>query len=254
MSDSLKLEYHGALARLVIDRAARKNAFTQQMWEALPELLGQAMAHTAVRVLILQSAAPGTFSAGADITELATSAGDPAWGARNRAAIRRAQTELARAPKPTIALIEGSCVGGGCGLAMACDIRIASPAARFGIPAAKLGLIYSLHDTRLLVELVGAGQAKRLLFSGQIIDAPEAARIGLVDIVASDAAAAATALANDIAAVSPRSAATMKSIIRRIQDGQSDDDEQTLEAFAAAFASTDFEEAMRAFLARRPPA
>lgn len=252
MSSGLTLEYHGAVAHLLIDRAARKNAFTQAMWETLPGLVGEAMAQPAARVLVLQSAAPGAFSAGADITEFAAGARDPDWSARNRAAVRSAQVELARAPKPTIALIEGACVGGGCGLAMACDIRIASPAARFGIPAARLGLIYSLHDTKLLVDLVGPGQARRLLFSGELIDAGEAARIGLIDILAEDASAAAADLASRIAAVSPRSVAAMKTIIRRILDGQADDDEQTLATFAEAFASSDFQDAVSAFLARRP--
>ena len=121
-----------------------------------------------VRVLILQSAAHGTFSAGADIAEFSAGARDPAWRARNQAAIRRAQHELARAEKPTIALVEGVCVGGGCGLAIACDLRIASASARLGITPARLGLVYSLHDTKLLVDIVGPSQAKRILSPGAL--------------------------------------------------------------------------------------
>src|SRR5690606_830378 len=171
----------GAVARLLIDRAEKRNAFTQAMWEAFPGILAQAMEDPAVRVLILQSAAPGVFSAGADIAEFATGARDPEWRARNQAAIRRAQYELARAPKPVIALVDGDCVGGGCGLALACDMRVASPRSRFGITPAKLGLVYSLHDTKLLVDLVGPAQAKRILYTAELLGAGEAVRIGLVE-------------------------------------------------------------------------
>jgi enoyl-CoA hydratase/carnithine racemase len=250
---SLRLEGEGAVARLLIDRADRRNAFTQEMWERLPGLLAQAMSDPEVRLLVLQSAVPGTFSAGADIAEFSAGARDPGWRSRNQAAIRRAQYELARADKPTIALIEGPCVGGGCGLAIACDLRVASPRARFGITPARLGLVYSLHDTKLLVDLVGPAQAKRILFTGELIDAAEAARIGLVDILAEDAAAAADALAAAIAEASPHSVRASKRMIRRILDGQAEDDAETLRQFDAAFEGTDFDEGVSAFLAKRKP-
>jgi enoyl-CoA hydratase/carnithine racemase len=253
MSDLLRLVHEGAVARLLIDRAAKQNAFTQEMWETLPELVAEAMSDPAVRVLILQSAAGTTFSAGADIAEFSTGASDPDWRSRNQAAIRRAQHELARAEKPTIALIEGNCIGGGCGLAIACDLRVAAPAARFGITPARLGLVYSLHDTKLLVDLVGPSQAKRILFTGSLIGADEAQRIGLVDLLAEDAAAAGDALAEEIASSSPHSARASKKMIRRILDGQVEDDEETLRQFDSAFEEEDFQEGVSAFLARRKP-
>jgi len=249
----LRIFLEPPLARLVIERPGTKNAFTQAMWEELPALVGEAMRDPEVRVLILESAVPGTFSAGADIAEFSTGARDPAWRHRNQAAIRRAQHELARAEKPTIALVEGVCVGGGCGLAIACDLRVASPSARFAITPARLGLVYSLHDTKLLVDLVGPAQAKRILFTGQTIDAAEAARIGLVDILAGDAPAEVAALAATVAEASPHSASASKAMIRRILDGQSDDDEETLRQFDAAFDGEDFQEGVSAFLAKRKP-
>ncbi len=252
MNAPLTLERNGAIARLRIDRADRKNAFTQEMWETFPDLLAQAMDDPQVRVLVLQSAAPGIFSAGADIAEFSAGARDAEWRARNQAAIRRTQFELARAPKPTVALIEGACIGGGCGLALACDIRVATPAAKLGITPARLGLVYSLHDTKLLVDLVGPAQAKRILFTGSLIPADEAARIGLVEVVAADAAAEAEALANAIAVASPHSVTAGKSIIRRVLDGQADDDEETQRQFDAAFSGEDFVEGVEAFLERRP--
>jgi enoyl-CoA hydratase/carnithine racemase len=254
MSSALRLQLDGPVAALVIDRPDKKNAFDQQMWEELPALLARADAEPQVRVIVLRSAAPGAFCAGADIAELARRAGDRQWIEKNREAIRRSQRELTRASKPTLALIEGTCVGGGCGLAIACDLRIAAPAARIGIPAAKLGLIYSLHDTKLLVDLVGPSQAKRLLFTGELIGAAEAARIGLVDWVSESAAAEADRLARSIADVSAGSVSAIKAIIRRILDGQSDDDEQTRRQFDAAFESQEFRDGIAAFLRRRTPA
>lgn len=247
----LRLERDGAVARLLIDRADKKNAFNQAMWEALPDLLADAMADPSVRLLVLQSAAHGAFSAGADIAEFSTGARDPEWRAKNQAAIRRAQHELARAPKPTIALIEGVCVGGGCGLAIACDLRVATPTAKLGITPARLGLVYSLHDTKLLVDIVGPSQAKRILFTGNLIGGEEAARIGLVDIVAEDAAGEADALAAGIAEASPHSVISTKKIIRRILDGQPEDDADTLGQFNAAFDGEDFDEGVSAFLDKR---
>lgn len=248
---SLRLEKRGALAHLLIDRTARRNAFTQEMWEALPERLGEAMADGAVRAVILRSAEAGAFSAGADIAEFGAGALDPQWRAKNQEAIRRAQYELARAEKPVIAAVDGDCVGGGCGLAIACDLRVASPRARFGITPAKLGLVYSLHDTKLLVDLVGPAQAKRILFTAQLLAAEEAQRIGLIEIVDDDPVTAAEALAETIAAASPFSVRNTKKMVRRILDGQSDDDAETKALFGAAFQGEDFAEGVAAFLEKR---
>ena len=250
---TLRLEVDGPIARLLIDRSEKRNSFNQAMWEQLPALLGQAMADPQVHVLVVQAAEAGAFSAGADITEFSGHAQDKDWRDANQAAIRRAQHELARAEKPTIALVEGVCVGGGCGLAIACDLRVAGPLARFGITPARLGLVYSLHDTKLLVDLVGPAQAKRILFTGDLIDAAEAARIGLVDILAKDAAATAGELAASIAAASPHSARASKKIIRRILDGQVEDDSDTIAQFNQAFDGEDYREGVAAFLEKRRP-
>lgn len=244
---TLRLERQGRVAHLVIDRSAKRNAITQAMWEQFPSLIAEAINDDAVRVVILRAAERGAFSAGADIAEFAAAALDPEWRARNQAAIARAQIELTLAPKPVIAKIEGDCVGGGCGLALACDLRVASADARFGITPAKLGLIYSLHDTKLLVDLVGPAQAKRILFTAGLIDAAEALRIGLVDSVGGSA----NDLAESIAANSPHSVQQSKAMIRRILNGQSHDDAATSALFADAFTLPDFGEGVRAFLDKR---
>lgn len=250
---TLRLERDGPVARLLIDRPARRNAMTQAMWEMLPVLVGEAMADEAIRVLILASATPGLFCAGADIDEFATCSGDPDWRVANQAAIRTTQYALAHADKPVIAAIDGDCVGGGCGLAIACDLRIAAPTARLGITPAKLGIVYSLFDTKLLVDLVGPARAKRILFTGALHDADTALTIGLIDQIAADPLAAADALAHTIAANAQHSVRSSKAIIRRILDGQADDDEGTLALFRDAFTLPDFAEGVAAFRAKRKP-
>jgi len=246
---NLTLAVDGAVARLQIDRAEKRNAFNQAMWEALPDLLTQAMTEPAIRLLVLESATPGIFCAGADISELLDKSSDRAWRAANQAAINRAQHELTRAPKPTLAFVDGDCVGGGCGLALACDLRVATPRARFGITPAKLGLVYPLHDTKLLVDLVGPAQAKRMLFTGTLLGADEALRIGLID----DIADTPDALVEAIPAASPHSQRQTKAMIRRILNGQTDDDDLSLAAFAEAFTLPDFHEGVRAFVEKRRP-
>lgn len=247
---SLRLEHDGPIARLLIDRADKRNAFTLAMWQAVPRLLAQAAALPDLRLLLVQSSHPGgAFCAGADIAELLANKHDSEWLAANQAAINKAQHDLARFPLPTIAYVEGDAVGGGCGLALACDMRIATASARFGITPAKLGIVYPLHDVKLLVDLVGPGQAKRMLFSGMLLDADEAHRIGLVEMLAGGPSCIQAA----IVAASRNSTKAIKGLVQRVLDGQSADDAGTLAAFAAAFAGEDFAEGAAAFTARRVP-
>lgn len=251
-SPHIRLEADGPVARLLINRPDKRNALDQAMWETIPLCVAEALARPETRVIILASAAPGIFCAGADIAEFARESAAAAWRARNQAAIRATQLSLARAPIPVIAAIDGDCVGGGCGLALAADIRICAPAARFGITPARLGLVYPQHDTRLLVDLVGPGQAKRLLFTGCLIDAAQAQAIGLVELVAPDPAAAAAALAADIVASSSFTQRGTKAVVRRVLDGATDDDAESFALFDRAFTEPDFAEGVAAFLGKRP--
>ena len=246
---TLRLEKHGGTAHLLIDRAAKRNAFDMAMWTALPALLDEAAAQPDLRLLVVRAAGPGAFCAGADIGELLANKDNADWRAANQAAINRAQYELARFALPTIALIEGDCVGGGCGIALACDLRVASPAARFGITPAKLGLVYPLHDVKLLVDLVGPGQAKRILYTGALLDAAEALRIGLVEAADGDLAR----FAEPIVAASRHTTRQIKRFVRRVLDGQVADDSETLAIFAQAFTLPDFAEGTAAFVEKRKP-
>lgn len=247
---SLRLEYDGATALLLIDRVDKRNAFNMAMWEALPGLLEGVATRDDVRLLILRSAEAGTaFCAGADIKELLANKDDADWRAANQKAINRVQYELARFAKPTIAFVEGDCVGGGCGLALACDLRVATPKARFGITPAKLGLVYPLHDVKLLTDLVGPGQAKRILYTGSLIDAQEALRIGLVEFIEDTP----DELAKAVLAASPHSLRETKRFVQRVLDGQAEDDADTLRIFAQAFTGPDFAEGTTAFVEKRKP-
>lgn len=246
---TLRLERDGAVARLLIDRADKRNAFNIAMWQRLPELLAEADADPDVRVLVVKSANGGAFCAGADIAELLANKDDAAWRAENQRAINRAQYELTRFRLPTVAMVEGDCVGGGCGIALACDMRVAGPQARFGITPAKLGLVYPLHDVKLLVDLVGPGQARRMLFTGMLLGADEALSIGLVEELAANE----DALVAQLLAASPFSTQAIKGFVRNVLDGQAGDDAESLRVFAAAFEGADFREGTTAFVEKRKP-
>lgn len=245
----IRLEQEGVVGRLLIDRSAKRNAFTLAMWEELPRLLDRAARLPGLRVLTVQAAEPGAFCAGADLGELLAHRDDAPWRRRNQLAMNAAQHALVRFPLPTVAVIGGDAVGAGCGLAVACDIRVASANARIGLTPAKLGLAYPLHDVKLLVDLIGPGQARRMLFTGSLLNASEARRIGLFELEEADL----ESLIAAIAATSPHSTQTLKGFVRRILDGQSDDDEETLEQFAEAFEGADFHEGIAAFTEKRTP-
>ncbi|MDI2131493.1 enoyl-CoA hydratase/isomerase family protein [Yinghuangia seranimata] len=170
------------VATLRIDRPEAKGALTAAMWAAIPAILDGLAHDPEVRVLVL-TGTDGVFSAGADIRELrghyATAESADAYHALNAAAERA----LAAFPKPTIALVQGPCVGGGCQLAVACDLRFADANARFGVTPAKLGIVYDAGSAHRLARVVGVPTAKYLLFSAELIDSQKALRVGLVEDV-----------------------------------------------------------------------
>lgn len=188
-----RLSHDGEIARLTLDRAEARNAIPAAGWGELALLLGKVDG----RMLIVAGAG-GAFCAGADFADLATMRGDEAARIRFREDMRAALDALRGLPMPTIARIEGPCYGAGVALAMACDVRIAGPGARFAITPARIGISYPQEDVHRLVGLVGAGQAARLLFTAAEIDGAEALRIGLAELDALDDAAI---LANDSASL-----------------------------------------------------
>jgi enoyl-CoA hydratase len=251
----LYLETAGPIGWIVLNRPDKRNAITQAMWEEIPRLVDAAELNQNIKVIILRSSSPAAFSAGADISEFGEINTDPLRRDANREAIRAAQRALARAFKPTIAMVQGVCVGGGCGLALACDMRFADDAARFGITPAKLGLVYSVQDSKQLVDLVGPAQAKSILFTGRLVSASEALRIGMInEIIAADMLEAELVkFAEGIAANSQTSVRGIKQIIRLILDGQADDTPETQKMFLESFGGEDYLEGVDAFMAKRKP-
>ncbi|MBY8881149.1 enoyl-CoA hydratase/isomerase family protein [Actinacidiphila acidipaludis] len=165
-------------ATITISNPARRNAMTVAMWHSLPVLLEALAADPTVRVLVLTGDGD-TFCAGADIGDLAGP--DGPRGAQEAAVA--AEEALAAFPKPTLAAIRGYCVGGGCQLAVACDLRFAAEGAWFGVTPARLGIVYPASSTRRLAALTGPSTAKHLLFSAELVDHERALRSGLVDEV-----------------------------------------------------------------------
>ncbi|MFI9641620.1 enoyl-CoA hydratase/isomerase family protein [Micromonospora sp. NPDC051925] len=203
----LTVEVTGAVATVTIRNPGRRNAMTPAMWRRLPVLLDGLEADPAVRVLVL-TGADGAFCAGADLGDL-----DELLEAGDGSIAVAAEERLAAFTKPTVAAVEGPCVGGGCQLAVACDLRIVAPDARFGVPPARLGLVYPAPTTRRLTRLVGPSTAKFLLFTAELIDAERALRVGLADEVTDDLAGRITAITAAISARSQLSIAAAKEII-----------------------------------------
>ncbi|CAN5483970.1 enoyl-CoA hydratase/isomerase family protein [soil metagenome] len=173
----LRIEVAGAVATLTIDNAGKRNALTGAMWDSFAPLLGELAEDDAVAALVVRGAG-ADFSAGADITDLEQILRDPAAGDGGH--VTAGETALANFPKPTIAAIDGFCIGGGWELAGACDIRIASERSTFGVTPARLGILYPLSGVTRLVHLAGPAVAKHLILSGELVDAETAARWGMV--------------------------------------------------------------------------
>jgi enoyl-CoA hydratase/carnithine racemase len=171
---ALLVAHEDAVATLTICNPAKRNAMTPGMWRDLPLRLARLASDPSVRVLVL-TGADGAFCSGADISSLRGSAHS------SQELAVAAEEALAAFPKPTLAAVRGPCVGGGCQLAAACDLRFAAHGARFGITPSKLGIVYPASSTQRLVRLVGPATAKYLLFSGELIGTGHALRVGLAD-------------------------------------------------------------------------
>jgi enoyl-CoA hydratase/carnithine racemase len=251
--DTLLLDRDGPVATLTINRPQRRNALTLAMFTAIPDLVKQAAEMPGTRALVLRGAGTQAFSAGADIAEFEAVRATAEQTADYDDVVSAAEDALESFPGPVIAAIRGFCYGGGCNLALACDVRFADPGARFAITPAKLGLVYPLRATKRLVDLVGPSRAKIILMSGAEFDAARAQSLGLVDEVAGDLDAAVAEFIGLLASRSPVTQSAVKQTVRRIADGVTHDDAEHSALRAAALASPDYAEGVRAFLERRPP-
>jgi enoyl-CoA hydratase/carnithine racemase len=251
--ETLLLSRDGPVATLTINRPGRLNALTYAMFLRVPRLLAEAAAMDGIRSLVLRGAGRKSFSAGADIAEFGAARTTAEQAAAYDQVVLAAEEALAAFPHPTLAAVHGYCYGGGCALALACDIRFASPAARFAITPAKLGLVYPLRATKRLVDVVGPSRAKLMLMSGADYDARQAQAFGLVDEVHDDLDAAVREFTALLATRSGVTQRAVKETVARILDGVTHDDEEHVALRAAALASPDYAEGVRAFLEHRPP-
>ena len=240
----------GAAATLWLNRPAKRNAVTHAMWKGVAGACEALAADPAVRVLVVRGVGDH-FCAGADIGELGTI--DPV---AYQAATRAAEEGLAGFPKPTVAFVTGSCVGGGAEIAIACDLRIADTTARFGITPARLGIVYPSFAIERAVRLLGPAATKHLLYSAELIDTERALRIGLVDEVHEPTAAAERLAGFTRLLAEERSALTQQASKQLVDAVVADGGIEPALArrwAAEVAASPDPAEGAAAFAERRPP-
>lgn len=235
-------EQRGAVALVTIDRPERRNAVDREALAGLEAAIANAAADAATRVLVLTGAG-GHFCAGADLTGLE----DESFAATLRVVLQG----LHDASFPTIAAVDGAALGAGTQLAIACDLRVATPAARFGIPAAKLGLMVDHWTVQRLALLAGHGPARSMLLAADVLSGDDAVRLGLAQ--RSGAIDEALAWATEIAALAPLTIRGHKIALNRLE-ADVGSDPAVAEAFTRAWGSADLREGLAAFHERRSPA
>ena len=253
-SARVRVSRDGAIATVVIDAPARRNALSVEIALGLQDAMAGLDADPSVRCVVLRGAGGRAFSAGADISEFAT------WRANKRrgrvyAGILGAALDAVRACRhPTIALIEGDCVGGGLGVAVMCDLRVCGASSRFGVPVKRLGLVESPDELAPLVAKLGANAMLEILLLGELFGAEDALRLGLVNRTAPDdeAEAAAYRMAASVAEGAPLSARWHKKFIHRLLDPRPLTDEERDEGYDC-YDTEDFRIGFRAFLAKERP-
>ena len=244
-----------ALMVVTLNRPRWRNALTLAMWREIADLFEGFGREPALRAAILTGAG-GAFCAGADIGEFAEVRATPELAESYAEAVERATEAVRLCEKATFAAVSGPAFGGGCGLAAACDFRIADLTAAFSIPAAKLGIVYGLSETRALLDAVGLARAKEMLFSAARHDAESAAAIGLVTHLAreDDALTAARAAAGALAEAAPLTIAGAKVVLETLAARPAAEGLAAIRAAEArAAGSEDYAEGVRAFAEKRKP-
>jgi enoyl-CoA hydratase/carnithine racemase len=249
----IEITVEDQVATITLNRPAQRNAVTLAMWLEVAELFERFAEDPAVRAIILTGAG-ADFSSGADISEFRVVRDTPEQSVEYERTVDRCSESIVSTPKPTIAAVRGYCLGGGCHLAMACDFRFAEPSALFGIPAARLSIVYGVRSTQRLLALVGLARAKRVLFSAENFGADEAVRMGFADRSVVDALQSATELARVMARNAPLSVAGAKAILTGLTEGLGAlDPEQAQAMIDHASDSDDYREGRQAFLEKRLP-
>ena len=256
-ADGKILEHRaGGVGVISFNNPDKRNAMSLEMWEGFGEALTALCDDDTVRVVILRGAGGKAFVSGADISQFEKVRHNAAASEQyaKRSAAQRAL--LADYPKPTIACIEGYCLGGGMQVAMLADIRLASQDSQFGIPAARLGIAYGYDGLKHLVSLVGPSWARLLMYTGMRIDSAEALRIGLVERVfpRGELWGETMAMAETIAQNAPLAIKAAKITIAQVLKDESRRDMETIKAMGnACMDSADFREGRQAFMEKRKP-
>ncbi|MGQ0732746.1 MAG: enoyl-CoA hydratase [Acidobacteriota bacterium] len=250
-SSNVVWDIDGFIGTLTFNRPEARNALTWDMYDALVETCDRVDGEPGVRVLVLRGAG-GAFAAGTDITQFKDFTGGDgvAYERRLDAVIDR----LEHVAKPTVAAIEGPAVGGGCAIALACDLRFCSPRARLGVPVARtLGNCLSAANTARLIDFVGPARAKDLLFTGRLIDADEALALGLATrvVAAEQFDEELRVLAGQLAARAPSTIRATKALMQHVRDHRRPPPADAV--VSACYASDEFREGVAAFLEGRKP-
>lgn len=256
MAGQVQYKVSGAIAWLTLDQQDKLNAMSLEMWQGLARSVAEAEADKAVRLIVVAGAGEKAFCAGADISQFGENrTGAEAVEAYDRA-VNDASFALAHAAKPTVAAINGICFGGGMGLAMSCDLRIASDVSRFRIPAARLGIGYGYDNVRMLTQRLGFGATAELLFSARIIGADEAKGLGVLQHVY-EAASYHNELNGylaTIAANAPLSLIAAKRALVELEKMETEQNRAAAQAaIAACYHSQDYVEGQAAFKEKRMP-
>ena len=256
MSDHILVERADGIATVTINRPKMRNAVSLAMWTAIGEAMQALAKDDAVRAIVIRGAGTEAFASGADISEFKENRKDTETALHYNKQTELAYSSLRHCPKPTVAMIFGYCMGGAMALAMACDLRFAAEGSKFGIPAARLSIIYGLDPVHQLVDLVGPAYAKDILFSARTVEADEALRIGFIQrlMPAAQLEAHTREYLGKVANNAPLSIRGTKAQVRAIFEGITDRHRAELaELGLETFNSQDYKEGTSAFLEKRAP-
>jgi enoyl-CoA hydratase/carnithine racemase len=257
MSEAILTERRPPVATITFNRPEQRNAISYAMWKELSPVLSDLDDDPEIRCVVITGAGDEAFSAGADIKDFEEHRSNSVKGEIYNNAINRSLATLAGMGTPTISMVRGYAVGGGCELAVATDLRIAAEGSHFGIPVARLGISVGHREMKGLVDLVGKGNALYILFSGRLLDSSEALRIGLVNqIVALDDLETYTyRLAEDIANLAPLSHAVNKQTLNQViaKPSLTGLTKEEADLPLTQFDTRDYQEGYRAFLEKRQP-
>lgn len=256
MTDKIITEQSGDIARIIFNQPEKRNAVSLEMWEAVEAAAKRFAEDDSVRILILSGAGGKAFVSGADISKFESERASAEGVAHYNAATKRVYDIIEEFPKPTIAQIDGYCIGGGVALSLSCDLRICGEKSQFAVPAAKLGLGYGYEGINRLVNVVGPAFAKEIFFTARRFTSTEAREMGLVNRVVPDdqVAKVAEETAQMIAANAPMTVNSVKYIVGQIVAPESETDRtECARRVQACFESEDYKEGRKAFMEKRKP-